>query len=97
MRGQAYLFMRLLVVHPSHQGRGIGRRMLEWGLEQADQLGVRAWIDASPAGLGLYKKLGWEEVSRLEIDLAEWGGKEWDKDVTVSLIREPKDGLNDVV
>ncbi len=97
MRGQAYLFMRLLVVLPSHQGRGIGRRMLEWGLEQADQLGVRAWIDASPAGLGLYKKLGWEEVSRLEIDLAEWGGKEGDRDVTVSLIREPKDGLKNVV
>lgn len=51
---------------------------------------MRAWIDASPAGLGLYKKLGWEEVERLEVKLEEWGGKEGETDVTVSLVREPR-------
>lgn len=89
MRDQAYIFMRLLVVLPPYQGKGIGTRLLRWGLEQADQLGVNVWIDASPAGLGLYKKLGWEEVSTLEIRLNEWGGKEGEVDLTVSLIREP--------
>lgn len=89
MRGQAYIFMRLLVVLPSYQGKGIGTRLLRWGLEQADQLGVKVWIDASPAGLRLYQKLGWEEVSRLEIDLQEWGGREGETDLTVSLVREP--------
>lgn len=90
MRGQAYIFMRLLVVLPPYQGKGIGTRLLRWGLEQADQLGVKVWIDASPAGLGLYKKLGWEEVSTLEIQLKEWGGKEGEVDLTVSLVREPR-------
>lgn len=90
MCGQAYIFMRLLVVLPSYQGKGIGTRLLRWGLEQADQLGVKVWIDASPAGLGLYKKLGWEEVSRLEIPLKEWGGKEGETDLTVCLVREPR-------
>ena len=89
-RGQAYIFMRLLVVLPAYQGKGIGTRLLRWGLEQADQLGVKVWIDASPAGLGLYKKLGWEEVSTLEIGLKEWGGKEGEVDLTVSLVREPR-------
>ena len=90
MRGQAYFFMRLLVVLPSYQGKGIGTRLLRWGLEQADRLRVRTWIDASPAGLRLYKKLGWEEVSTLEIDLGAWGGKKGQKDLTVALIREPR-------
>ena len=90
MSGQVYIFMRLLVVLPQYQGKGIGTRLLRWGLEQADQLGVKVWIDASPAGLGLYKKLGWKEFSTLEIDLKEWGGKEGEVDVTVSLIREPR-------
>lgn len=89
MRGQAYIFMRLLVVLPSFQNRGIGTRLLRWGLEHADQFDVKAWIDASPAGLGLYQKLGWEEVGRLVVELEEWGGKEGERDVTVSMVREP--------
>ena len=90
MRGQAYMFMRLLVVVPSYQRKGIGTRLLRWGLEQADQLGLKVWIDASPSGLGLYQKLGWEEVSILKIELKEWGGKEGETDVTASLVREPR-------
>lgn len=89
MRDQAYIFMRLLVVLPPYQGKGIGTRLLRWGLEQADHLGVKVWIDASPAGLGLYKKLGWKEVSKLQIELKEWGGREGETDLTVSLVRDP--------
>lgn len=47
-------------------------------------------MDASPASLGLYKKLGWVEVGRLVVELEEWGGKVGEKEVTVNLIREPR-------
>ena len=31
---------------------------MEWELEKADREEVEAWIEASPAGKGLYEKMG---------------------------------------
>ena len=75
---------------PEWQGRGAGTGLVRWGLRLADEGGLRAWVDASPASLGLYKKLGWVEVGRLVVELEEWGGKVGEKEVTVNLIREPR-------
>ena len=90
MRGKSYFFMHILAVLPEYQRKGIGRKMLEWGLKQADELGVECWIDASPAGLGLYKQCGWKEVNSFTIDLEPYGGKPGEKEVNVQLIRPPE-------
>lgn len=90
MRGKAYFFMRFLAVLPDYQRQGVGKKMLEWGLKQADELGVECWIDATPAGLGLYKKFGWEEVNVVTIDLEPYGGNPGEKEVNVQLIRPPQ-------
>ena len=37
---------------------GCWRKLLEWGLQEADREGVECWIDSSPFGLGLHKKFG---------------------------------------
>jgi len=93
MRGERYLFMRGLCMLPEWQGNGVGRRLLEWGLEIADWEGVECWIDASAAGLALYRKLGWKEVGEVgevgEVvaDLGEWGGKEGHVERVVQLVR----------
>lgn len=85
-----YVFMRLLVVRPAYQGRGVGTRLLGWGLDKADGLGLRAWIDASPKGFELYRRLGWREVERLVIGMGEWGGEVGVQEVTVSMVRLPR-------
>lgn len=92
MHGQAYLYMRLLVVLPAYQRQGLGSRLLRWGLTHADAMALPAWIDASPAGLGLYRTMGWSEVATFVIDLAEWGGRDGDREVTVMMLRQPKTG-----
>jgi hypothetical protein len=39
------------------------------------QGGAQCWVDASPSGLQLYRKLGWEEVETCAFNLGAWGGE----------------------
>lgn len=87
MEGKRYCLMQSLCVLPKYQGKGLGTRMLQWGLEIADREGVECWIDASPMGLGLYKKLGWKEVGEIKVDLRDWGGKKGHVETVVNLVR----------
>ncbi|KAM3075790.1 hypothetical protein ACMFMG_007917 [Clarireedia jacksonii] len=74
MGGKRCLVLQILVVHPFHQGKGIGTLLLQEGLRQADELGVPVWLEASEKGRPLYRKLGFNDVKTIKIDLAEWGG-----------------------
>ena len=68
-------FLHLLAVHPSYHGRGLGTRLIAPGLEAADKAGAQAYIEASPSGLPLYLKHGWEPVDELVIDMKPHGGE----------------------
>jgi len=71
-----------LVVDPEKQRRGIGRRLLEWGIQKGREEGVPVALEASPGGAALYKKVGFEVVGRipvmegLEIPVMLWRGEE---------------------
>lgn len=56
------------VVHPSQQGRGIAKAMVQWGLEEAQRRGgLEAITEASSMGRRVYEKLGFcEEGSEIE-------------------------------
>jgi hypothetical protein len=59
-------------------------------LEAADEAGAKAYVEASPFGLPLYLKHGWEPVDELVIDIRPHGGP--DIEVEKLLMREPKAG-----
>lgn len=44
----------------SHQRRGVGKMLLQYGADVIDETGTEAYVDASPAGMGLYAKYGFE-------------------------------------
>lgn len=69
-----YALLANMVVKPEWQRRGIGSRLLTWGIKQADGLGLPCWLNASPQGLGLYLKHGWREAETLTFDLSAYGG-----------------------
>jgi ribosomal protein S18 acetylase RimI-like enzyme len=52
----------MLGVHPSYQGKGLGSKLLNWGLKRADDEGVEVFLSASPDGRPLYAKYGFREV-----------------------------------
>lgn len=80
--------VHLLAVDPEFQRLGLGRRLLEEILALADRDGKRAYIEASPEGLGLYRKLGWVDVDEIPFDLSHFGGEGLDP--TAVLIRQPR-------
>lgn len=71
--GEPYMLLSLLVVSPEHQRRGLGALQLKYGLEKADELGLRAYLESSPKGKGLYAKYGFEEEGEMKFDAREYG------------------------
>jgi ribosomal protein S18 acetylase RimI-like enzyme len=65
-------FMKLanLAVHPSHSGKGIGRKLMALSEREAKRQGynemrLNTHVDM-PENIQLYEYLGWEEVSRIK-------------------------------
>ena len=63
------------MVHPDYQRRGVGKLLMEWGLDVADREGLSCRLQATPQGRGLYSKCGFENVGNMDIDMSKYGGK----------------------
>jgi hypothetical protein len=63
-----------------------------WGTEQADKLGVVMALEATPAGLALYKRFGFVEKEVVAADMKQFGWtKAYDPEAAkrVWMVREP--------
>ena len=49
-------------MHPDHQHQGLGSKMLERVCDEIDRLEWPAFVMASPAGVRLYAKFGFDVV-----------------------------------
>lgn len=63
--------------------------LLNWGTEIAQKHGVPAFLEASPAGLPVYQKAGFQEVDRFVFDLEKYGGE--GKRAYVQMLKYPED------
>lgn len=59
-----FAWIGMVLVDPEFRGRGVGTALLEEALRLPRDV-TTVWLDATPAGYGLYRKLGFEEDSRL--------------------------------
>ncbi|OAA76568.1 Acyl-CoA N-acyltransferase [Akanthomyces lecanii RCEF 1005] len=55
-------YLDYLGVDPGQQRRGIGKMLLNWGLEKAQEQGKDAYLIATPAGRPLYQAAGFEDL-----------------------------------
>jgi GNAT superfamily N-acetyltransferase len=66
---------------PEYHRRGAGKMLVNWGTAKADELGIRAFVEASPEGRRLYESCGFEVVEEVELrgnDEEKGGRKEWE-------------------
>ncbi|WP_067177920.1 GNAT family N-acetyltransferase [Microtetraspora niveoalba] len=76
-------FLGTVGVDPGHQGQGLGRAVIEPGLDAADEAGVAAFLETSTeANVRLYRRLGFEVTA--EVDLPGNGPRTW------AMIRRPR-------
>ena len=66
--GAGLAWIGMLLVHPDHRGRGIGKALLQRALDQLSDVSC-VKLDATPLGQPLYEKLGFK---------AEWGLTRWE-------------------
>jgi ribosomal protein S18 acetylase RimI-like enzyme len=64
-----YMFLKLLLVHPSYRRQGAGMALVKWGTSRACIDGVNTALFSSPMGSKLYQKLGFKETGRFQVRL----------------------------
>jgi GNAT superfamily N-acetyltransferase len=60
-------------VAPAWQGKGIGSRLIHWGIDKADaEPGVYCWVQSSMGGWTAFAKHGFVEVGHLKANLDDF-------------------------
>lgn len=52
--------LHILAVHPSYGGMGIGRKLVKWGLDHAEEEGVAASVKMAPGKERFYEMCGFD-------------------------------------
>lgn len=61
--GRPGIQLRGMAVDPTHHGRGLGRRLLDFALADADpEQRFVIWCNARQTAVGFYEKTGWRAV-----------------------------------
>lgn len=81
--------LRRMMVHPDHQKKGIGRKLLQWGLDLADRQKIVGWLFARPVAAKMYQDAGFQVVAVDEIRGAE-GDEPLNVPPGLAMLREPQ-------
>lgn len=60
-----FWYLASLVVHPSFQRKGLGQKLLNWGIGVADRAGLPIFLEASPEGKFLYDRNGFSNDAEI--------------------------------
>ena len=82
---------------PEYQHRGLGKLLMEQGLNDAEKEGAKTFLLASPAGKPFYHKLGFKDLEEQVLDWRDLGAT--DLRTTTAQIFDPKKtaGLNGAI
>ncbi|KAK9421215.1 putative N-acetyltransferase domain-containing protein [Seiridium unicorne] len=70
-----YMELDYLAVQPAYRHRGIASMLVAAGVAESERMGIDIFMLAYKAGLGVYKRLGFNTLETLIIDDTPWGGK----------------------
>ena len=96
MSNKKYIHVGTLVTHPDYERRGVGSALIQQATAKGDGDNVPCWLESSSVAHGLYNRVGFREVGKLEVDLSEFapGGKSvkrgWGVWETIYMVRLPE-------
>ena len=56
-----------MAVLPDYQGKGIARKLLERGVQGADEAGQDVYLEGTAAGQRLYRRCGFEDLKDISL------------------------------
>lgn len=81
--------LAVIVTSPQVQRRGVGTKLLEVGLREADAAGLQTVLAATPAGEPLYKRYGFLEYEVSSVSLSDYEGGEGKGIASVVIMNRP--------
>ncbi|KAL2865307.1 GNAT family N-acetyltransferase [Aspergillus lucknowensis] len=66
--------LETIFVHPGYQRRGVASALLDWGVGEAERLGLLVYLEATEEGRPLYERFGFEVVREVDFDAGDFGG-----------------------
>ncbi|KAF2665364.1 acyl-CoA N-acyltransferase [Microthyrium microscopicum] len=76
MGTREHVYLASIAVRPDAQRQGIGKKLTEWGIDEAQRLELPIYLDATPQGKGLYEKFQFELIEEVAFDPTKYGGTE---------------------
>lgn len=61
-------YLSILAVSSKAQGQGVGKKLLQWGIDRSEEEDIPATLVATDAGLHLYESNGFERTGWLFFD-----------------------------
>lgn len=83
MEGIPHVFLSVIATRPGCGRKGAAGELMRWGVERADEIeredgeenGVECFLEASPMGVGLYRKWGFVRVGGFEVEVKKGKGE----------------------
>jgi len=66
------LDLNLMNVDPKYQRRGLGQRLMQQAVLDADRDGAQCFLCATDAGKRLYAKFGFKDIETVSLDFIQW-------------------------
>ena len=66
-----YSVLDICFVHPEYRRRGIGKLLMAWGIDKADEMSLECYIDATEAGVPLYEACGFVKASKVDFNASK--------------------------
>ncbi|KAJ9653129.1 hypothetical protein H2198_007640 [Neophaeococcomyces mojaviensis] len=88
---KGYYFVNIVVVDPTCQGQGVGRKLFEIVMQRADQEGRKCYLESSrwEPNVKIYERLGFEVRKKMRCEADDGTGEGVD---LFCMVREPKSG-----
>lgn len=65
-RGRGIAILQYMATHEDWRRKGAATLCVRWGMERCRELGIPAYMEASPTGKLVYEKLGFEVVDEFD-------------------------------